>query len=284
MMDNKGSFSEGEAHDDEIVKRILGPLAEVPDLDPTTHAALRARFVEQVEALGQPVSQPSIRRRNRWRPWIRKETPMFSLARIMIVLALLVGGGGTSAAFAAQASQPGDTLYPLKISLEDMRLGITNDAQAEIALLGEFVGRRLQEMQAALEEGVPITEQLQTRLETHLQLALRLAAELEDPALIKAVEQIRIQSEQQLRLVQQMRMSAPQEQGQALQQTERAILRIQSMVEDALLDPTTFRLQLGVERPETAPDQPQIEPTGNQGQGGGQHGPGSQNQGNGGQP
>ncbi len=209
---------------------------------------------------------------------------MFSLARIMIVLALLVGGGGTSAAFAAQSSQPGDTLYPLKLSLEDMRLGVTTDAQAEISLLGEFVGRRLQEMQAAFEEGAPVPEQLQTRLETHLQLALQLAADLEDPALIKAVEQIRIQSEQQLRLVQQMRMSAPQEQEQALQQTERAILRIQSMAEGALLDPTTFRLQLGVERPDSAPGQPQGEPTGNQGQGGGQQGPGSSNQGNGGQP
>ena len=81
---------------------------------------------------------------------------MFSLARIMIVLALLVGGGGTSAAFAAQSSQPGDALYPVKLSLEDMRLGLTHDPQAEITLLGELVGRRLQEMQAALGEGQPV--------------------------------------------------------------------------------------------------------------------------------
>ena len=283
-MDNEGSFSAEAARDEQVVKRILGSLDEVPDLEPNRHAAVRARFVEQAEALGQPVSRTNIRRRNRWRPWTRKETPMFSLARIMIVLALLVGGGGTSAAFAAQSSQPGDALYPVKLSLEDMRLGLTHDPQAEITLLGELVGRRLQEMQAALGEGQPVAEQLQTRLENHLHLALRLAAELEDPALIKAMEQIRIQSDQQLRLVQQLRQDAPREQEQALQQTERTIMRIQSMVEGALLDPTTFRLQLGVERPDSAPDQPQDEPTGNQGQAGGQHGPGSSNQGNGGQP
>jgi hypothetical protein len=284
MMDDAGPLTAGEDQDELLAKRILSPLGEVPDLDPARHAEMRTRFMEQAEAIGQPVSQAGVGRRNRWRLWTRKETPMFNLVRIMIVLALLIGGGGTSAAFAAQSSLPGDALYPLKISLEEMRLGLTNDAQAEIALLGELVSRRLQEIQAALEEGLPVAEQLQTRLENHLQLALQFAAELEDPALIKAMEQIRIQSEQQLRLVQQLRQNAPLEQEQALQQTERTILRVQSMAEGALLDPTTFRLQLGVERPDTAPDQPQVEPTGNQDQDGGQNGPGSSNQGKGGQP
>jgi hypothetical protein len=284
MMDDAGPLTAGEEQDEQLVKRILSPLGEVQDLDLARHAEMRTRFMKQVEAMGQPVSQTGVGRRNRWRLWTRKETPMFSLARIMIVLALLIGGVGTSAAFAAQSSLPGDTLYPLKISLEEMRLGLTSDAQAEIALLGELVGRRLQEIQAALEEGLPIAEQLQTRLENHLQLALQLAAEMEDPALIKAMEQIRIQSEQQLRLVVQLRQNAPLEQEQALQQTERTILRVQSMAEGALLDPTTFRLQLGLERPDTAPDQPQVEPTGNQGQDGGQNGPGSSNQVKGGQP
>jgi hypothetical protein len=262
-----------EEHKDAI-PRWLQPLQEVPERDLDRAAAGRQAYLQAAEVMQEPVSAARTGRHSRWRPTNRKErSPMFSFARILIVLALALGGTGTTAAYASQSSLPGDPLYGVKLALEDLRLGLTRDPQQEVLLLEDLVEARLDEIGALVQEGSPISLQLRTRLESHLRLALQQSAQLEDPQLIQAMEQIRTRAELQLQILQRLHTNASENQEDALQQTEQAILRVRNTAEGAILDPTTFRLRLGNERPEDAPEQPEVAPPGQNGSEGSPQGP-----------
>jgi len=70
---------------------------------------------------------------------------------LIIVLTLSALGGGT--AYASQDSLPGDTLYPVKLGTEQVRMMLPGDdvAKAELAL--NFAGRRMGEIEALAEMG-----------------------------------------------------------------------------------------------------------------------------------
>lgn len=65
-----------------------------------------------------------------------------------LVLAISLVGAGT--AYAAREALPGDVLYPVKLSLEDARLFISNDAE-DVSLATEFMQIRMEEIQALIE-------------------------------------------------------------------------------------------------------------------------------------
>lgn len=70
---------------------------------------------------------------------------------VAVALALSVLVGGT--VYAAQASLPGDALYPVKLGTEQMAMMLPGDnaARAERAL--EFANRRIEELEALAGEG-----------------------------------------------------------------------------------------------------------------------------------
>jgi len=268
-------MSDPEKHD--AVPGWLGSLEQVPERDSERAAQARQAYMQAVDRLPAPVSAAEVGRHKGWMSKFRKErSPMFSFARILIVLALALGGTGTTAAYAAQSSLPGDPLYGVKLALEDLRLSLTRDPQEEMLLLENMVQTRLNEISALVEEGKPIQQRLMTQLETHLQQALQLSAQLDDPQLIQAMEQIRTRAEIQLQTLQRLRTNAPQDQAEALQQTEQAILRVRNTAQDAIEDPTTFRLRLGAERPDNEAGQQDILPPGQNDDAGQQNGAGSQ--------
>jgi hypothetical protein len=247
--------------DEQIHPPGLDALRDVPERDPERAAAGRRAYLEAVEEMKAPVSAAGTERHIGWMPKTRKErSPMFSFARILIVLALALGGTGTTAAYAAQSSLPGDPLYGVKLALEDLRLNLTRDPEQEVLLLEDLVETRLQEISAMLQQGTPINLQSMTRLENHLRLALQQSAQLDDPQLIQTMQQIRTRTEEQLRILQQLQTNAPPDQEETLRQTEQAILRFRRTAEDAIDDPATFRQRLGNERPEDSPEQPDVMP------------------------
>jgi hypothetical protein len=244
----------------------LDALRAVPERDPTRAAAGRQAYLKAVEEMKSPVSSAGAERHIGWMPTIRKErSPMFSFARILIVLTLALGGTGTTAAYASQSSLPGDPLYGVKLALEDLRLDLTHAPEQEVLLLEDLVETRLQEIGAMVQQGMPINPQLTARLENHLRLALQQTAQLDDPLLIQTMQQIQIRAQEQLRILQQLQANAPSNQQDVLRQTEQAILRVRKTAEDAIDDPATFRLRLGNERPEDAPEQPDLTPGQNDG-------------------
>lgn len=70
----------------------------------------------------------------------------------LVIAALTLGGGGT--VLAAQHSIPGDTLYPVKISVnESVRAAFAVGANAEARLAADLLAERVEEAQALAGEG-----------------------------------------------------------------------------------------------------------------------------------
>jgi hypothetical protein len=82
-----------------------------------------------------------------------KTLPLFSRrlailwATIFVLMVSLVSGGTV---FASHDALPGDVLHPVKLSIEDARLYIANDAQ-DVLLATGFVQTRLEEIEALIE-------------------------------------------------------------------------------------------------------------------------------------
>jgi hypothetical protein len=92
---------------------------------------------------------------------------------ILLILALLASGGGVS--YAAQGSLPGDTLYPVKISINEpvvgaLRIGAQAQAQWNLTL----AQTRLQEAERLAAQN-KLTPQLQAQIATRLEKAVAAA-------------------------------------------------------------------------------------------------------------
>lgn len=245
--------------------QVLASLKQVPERSPERAGMIRQGFLERVANAGPGVSPEPQSRLKEWLSLFRKEhSPMFAIARIITLAAILLGGtAGT--ALAAQESLPDQALYPVKTLFEDMRLDLTTDPQAEFDLLMSYVQERFQEIEALVQNGEPVGEEVQFRLQNQLQRAFMNAAQLDDQPLAKAMQQVRAQSQEQLRVLSQLNQTAPQATGYDLGVAEQALIRSQVHAEGALDDPTTLRTRYGVERPEDAPELPGTEPPGTRG-------------------
>jgi hypothetical protein len=161
---------------------------------------------------------------------------MTGLVKGLLVLALL-SGSVTGTAFAADASLPGQPLYPVDLMLEDVQEALT----LQPGTLAQFEVRRVEErayeLNTMAERGrVPNAEQAE-RLRTQLQVALRTTSRLEDAQMAQELLQLQTMAQQQTRLMTQLGLA--QEAGIMTQ----AMVQVQY----GLDDPAGFRaaFQLG---------------------------------------
>ena len=284
------------------LKQKLGLLTEVPGRDPQASAQGRARYLVLSRELAQKdaalgaVSTAPVWRLNGWMRTIFNRPPgkesyamLTTVVSIVMAFALLFGGAGVTA-YAAQDSLPSDVLYPLKTMSEDLRLELASSQQAQFELALAYANRRMEEISAMLGAGEPVGEQLGTRLQEHLDLALRLAARMSDQDMEQALLRTRQQIRDQLRKMEMLQSSAPEQAKGALERIQAMLQAQNRMAELGLEDPLTFRLQFqqgAVQGPQPEPagngPGPQQEPSGN-GQGNGpgpQQEPSGNGQGNG---
>jgi len=158
---------------------------------------------------------------------------MFNFVVSVIVIAsILLGGGGVGVA-AAQSSQPGDLLYPVKTWSEDVYTNFQFGDQARFEYALNLADRRIQEMQAMFEAGEVPEEALQLRLEEHIRTALELAVQRIENA-EPLLEQIRLRMEEQLRLMLEQHSGQTPE-GEMIQNQVRDMLQTRiGWVEEAL--------------------------------------------------
>jgi len=146
----------------EPLLRIALEIREPPDVKPSPGFKLRTRvwLMEQIHERGTVAKWPSFRHNDRMK--LMPERIRFSLARIVvaIALALVALGGGT--AYVAQGSLPGDSLYQVKLGTEQMGMMMSGDSLARAERGLGFSNRRIVEIEALIQEG---------RLE-HLDLAV----------------------------------------------------------------------------------------------------------------
>ncbi|MFW6117863.1 MAG: DUF5667 domain-containing protein [Chloroflexota bacterium] len=134
----------------EPLLRIALAIQEPPDVNPSPGFKVRSRhqLMEQIHERQAVTRWPSFRYNNQI-----PQRSRFSMARMIvaIALALLALAGGTI--YASQGSLPGDTLYPVKAATEQLLMRLPGDdvGRAERGL--GFANRRIVEIEALVEAG-----------------------------------------------------------------------------------------------------------------------------------
>ena len=161
--DPQGEFA---ACDAELT--ALKALRETPPRNESRAEAARSAFLLKARLLPRPVSAAAIPRHKGWMYLNRKEfSPMRTLARSLLIVALALGGTGATA-FAAQSSMPDDALYPVKLLTEDIRLSLTADPVEAFNYLLNLAEERSREVTGLTEQELPVPEEVTLRLQTHL--------------------------------------------------------------------------------------------------------------------
>lgn len=166
-------------------------------------------------------------------------------ALIAVAIALFVFFSGTGATvYAAQESQPNEFLYPVKTWSEDSLISLAESHQTRLEYVLDFSDRRLEEIAGLLADGEPIPAEVETRLQAQLDMALELAAGMEDAQMIPQLERIRLHAETQTQTMTTLMTGAPES-------AQTILARVQSMTQaQARLaamgqaDPQEFRTQV----------------------------------------
>ena len=235
--------------DDEFGKRILSPLRATPPLDPQVAESEKARFLLQAESLRQAVPpgsarEDTLKERGILTGYLRKRPlPLFKgLVAIIVALIFLVGSSLT--VYAAQASLPGEGLYPIKSISEDIRLQLTFSPRARLELTLEYSHRRVAEISKMLEMGNSIPGHVSERFQDELENALQIAVQMDDIQMMKALEEIKGQAESQGRTIDKLI-------SHLTEQNEPAIARLQERLREQVMlsefgesDPQKFRFEI----------------------------------------
>ncbi len=186
---------------------------------------------------------------------------MTTIVSLLMAVVLALSGAGATA-YAAQDSLPTQPLYGVKLLGEQVQLALSPQPQGDLNLLVGFVAERVREMTALAANGEAVPERVQTRLQEQVQLALQYASQLGDAEMAEALQRIREMTRNQVRTLEQTRLNAPEQAKDALRFAEQVMNQARNTAEGGLEDPLTFRQRLGVNRPETAPEQPDMAPGG----------------------
>lgn len=130
-------------------------LEQTPQRDPGLAAHTREKFLAEVENMPIPASKS-------FSGWIMgilgynsqgKRRWAFSTLAAALLVVVILFGGASATAFAAQSALPGDALYPVKTSLEQTQITLANDAYNQAQLHLRFAQRRLDEIKELLAQG-----------------------------------------------------------------------------------------------------------------------------------
>jgi len=131
-----------------------------------------------------------------------------ALSAAAVVLVLIVAGGGT--AVVAASSLPSDTLYPLKLTLEQGELLMARSPQEQAELHVAFAARRLEEIQALESKGKTVKDDLALEsLGRDTELGLTLGRDLEEQSKTRLMERIVTLTEQQQSVLGRVLQNAP---------------------------------------------------------------------------
>jgi hypothetical protein len=146
--------------------------------------------------------------------------------------------GGT--VYAAQASQPDDLLYPVKLLTEDIQVGLESDPQDRLDLHTSFANRRLQEIAAQIEAGEPVSEKALALLEKHTQKMLQEASQMGEQGLNNALRQIEENLQKQNQMMEQLQKRHPHGGAPGLVKAQERIQERLQLIENGIKEPQGF--------------------------------------------
>ncbi|MDO8752715.1 MAG: DUF5667 domain-containing protein, partial [Anaerolineales bacterium] len=141
-------------------------LARYPDLAGELHPILNASIKARTRSAAVSAPSPEVMRRGRARLLQRasemreakiaprrRMIPLFQRLAISFSLTALFLASGTGLVGASSSALPGENLYPVKRTWEDLRLFFTFNSDRKEILESEFEGERLDEVGELLAEG-----------------------------------------------------------------------------------------------------------------------------------
>ena len=240
----------------EIDPRLLDELTAirtVPERNPAAAQSGRQAFLRQAQEMAAAGVSPAPRERhNGWISKIRsvlfakrkEKTLMFNaLASLILIISLVLGGGGVTAA-AAQGSLPDDPLYQVKLWGEDIRLWLAVDPQDKIDLLMTYTNRRAEEIQSMVQAGNTPPEAVLARYQHQVEQTIRWAGELPVADAGPALEKIRTGLQNQEQAMQQFQANNPGLADSLMEQTRQMLRDRLGWVDEGLAAPDLLKVQI----------------------------------------
>ena len=234
------------------VDRYLNLLTEIPEREATRIIVGREKFLSQAREIAQmerhlikTVSiSPVVRLKNRvntFLHWIKgKERIMLTSMISLLVTFVLVLGGGSSIVYAAQDSLPGEALYSIKITGENLRIDLTKNTREKIALYLNFGNRRVNEIVELAQIGESIPEGVAIRFGYQLDNLMNFAVGLDDQSMIQALIQICETIQEQERILDGVGR-VDQQSEMVLNQIRERLQELAKLSESGQMDPSRFR-------------------------------------------
>jgi hypothetical protein len=230
----------------------------------------RRAFLQGIAHLEiDPVSPSLLERINRW---ITAVIPLYSikqlfqikekrnmsamLANIILIISILIASAGGTVAL-ANDSLPDSPLYPVKLAVEQIQIGLLADPGKIAARHLVLAQNRSQEILRLAQGGEIPEDNTVRKLQEQYNLALQYAAQLGEAEMLGILTQAQYMIQEQLReMVQEQ--SQLKEHPDPLGETIRFLEQIQTRVRAGLDDPAAFRLQarFGFEEAGGNPDCP----------------------------
>jgi hypothetical protein len=256
----------------ELNKR-LHQLREVPERRAERASQSRAKYLAMARRLAvehrasvrlqqrTTVSETPFLRLKEWIGSIiipLKQKERFSMVTLLTTIAIVLGlvfGGAGATVLAAQDSLPGQALYGVKTISEDARLELTTNPDAKFQLAMVLANRRAQEIGSLLQDGELIPQELADRLYDHMQLALKLTANMEEVEQTAALLTLQRVIRDQDRVMGQGRVNAPDFIDPVMAQIQNQWAHQRQLIDSALETPFQFRQQFkqGVQELEPEP-------------------------------
>ena len=141
----------------ESLLRIALEIGEPQDVKPSPSFKIKARVRLMDQIYGRPtgIGWPWRRYDNRMKPFAYVKRFSMSMAGVILAVVLAVFGLGAGTAYASQASLPGDTLYQIKLTTEQVGMMLVGDDVARTERALSFANKRVREMEALAAKGRP---------------------------------------------------------------------------------------------------------------------------------
>jgi hypothetical protein len=139
----------------EPLLRMTQQMKHLTNVGPRRTFARSARLnlENQLLTSGKVITFKRLNRHTRQQPKLLPQSRFsMSIAQIFIAAVLALAATTGAAAYAANASNPGDVLHGLDLAMENVQLNLARDLSSQVQLRLEFASERLAEAQATFSE------------------------------------------------------------------------------------------------------------------------------------
>jgi hypothetical protein len=184
-------------------------------------------WIQQLQSIFPPVPQHRL--------------AVFStMGMIFLIAALLFGGLGVTVA-AAQASQPDQPLYAVKLLSEALREDLAPDAQSVYLLELSFLDRRAEEMERIFRSGGAPAAVVGAHYQDQVERVIRMAVRLPESQIHTALVQLQVHLQMQLQTFLQVQVGSVENSRSANLRVQQLLLVRLQWVEAGLRDPQQLR-------------------------------------------